>query len=76
MASELAEASILELSVIARYLAVDVDAINEKHYDGMASDLLAAITNKLAEVKKAKVDLPIALKSYCERRSILLEVSV
>ncbi len=68
----LTEASILELSVIGRYLGVDVDAIREKHLDEIAKDLLVAITEKIEEVKKSRVELPVRLKRYCERRDILV----
>ena len=73
MASELAEASILQLSVIGRYLGVDVDAIRHKCLDMEAEELLSAVTNMLEGWKRSQIELPVGLKSYCKRRSILLE---
>ena len=73
MACELAESSILELSVIGRYLGVEVDAISKKGYDIMAADLLVAVDSKLADMKRAKTKLPAKLKRYCKRRDILIE---
>ena len=68
------ESSILEVWVIARYLGVNVDAIQEKYLDAEAKELMASITEKLGEVKKSQVKLPAGLTSYCKRKGISLEI--
>jgi len=63
----LTEASLLELWVIARYLAIDVGAVRRKYNNEQTEELLSLIITKSGQLKG---NLPMELKDYCKHKNI------